>query len=379
MPHAADPAARDAAAAAAAAIARARPGSPADEVRFARQLELAARAQARASIRRAREAGLSWDAIGQLLGFGPIAGTAGSPSVGELAFDYAAGPRTVHAWFPAPPLFRWDCPACGQRIADHGPAAGPRHDEAGHRDGCQRLAEARPPAGDRQNGGHAMTGPEHYAAGRAAAGTRPPAAGRARRRARGAGHLARPGRARRRPGTRHLGPGRRDRAQRRPGRARPAGLAQGRGRAHDRIAASRPPDLRHHVAMGDRYRTADGWSVEVVHLEVTPDRHDGEWIRLRQHGCWVESGNCSGRGETRMSPPGVLPTEPEAPSVVEKYVCGALTGLRLTHILGNFIWRAAGRGGHDSWHRGWLRESAGARMVADVGIMPRASSVGVWL
>ena len=141
MPHAVDPAARDAAAAAAAAIARARPGSPADEVRFARQLELAARAQARASIRRAREAGQSWYVIGELLGFGPLAGTAGSPSVAELAFDYAHGPRVVHPWFPAPPVFRWDCPACGQRIADRGPAAGPRYDEPGHRDGCVRLAE----------------------------------------------------------------------------------------------------------------------------------------------------------------------------------------------------------------------------------------------
>jgi len=141
VPHAADPVAREAAAVAAVAVARACLGSPADEVRFARQLELAARAQARARIRRAREAALSWDVIGQLLGFVSIAGAAGSPSAAELAFDFAAGPRTVHAWFPAPPLFRWDCPVCGQRIADRGPAAGPRYDEPGHRDGCVRLAE----------------------------------------------------------------------------------------------------------------------------------------------------------------------------------------------------------------------------------------------
>ncbi len=31
--------------------------------------------------------------------------------------------------------------------------------------------------------------------------------------------------------------------------------------------------------MADRYRTGDGWSVEVVRLTCTPDRHDGEW-------CW---------------------------------------------------------------------------------------------
>jgi NAD(P)-dependent dehydrogenase (short-subunit alcohol dehydrogenase family) len=28
-------------------------------------------------------------------------------------------------WYPDRPLFWWDCPACGQRIADHGPALTP--------------------------------------------------------------------------------------------------------------------------------------------------------------------------------------------------------------------------------------------------------------
>ena len=36
-----------------------------------------------------------------------------------------------------------------------------------------------------------------------------------------------------------------------------------------------------------RYRTADGWSVEVVRLSGTPDKHDGEWIRVRQFGWFV--------------------------------------------------------------------------------------------
>lgn len=39
--------------------------------------------------------------------------------------------------------------------------------------------------------------------------------------------------------------------------------------------------------MADRYRTADGWSVEVVRLTGTPDRHDGEWFRLRYLGYHV--------------------------------------------------------------------------------------------
>src|SRR5260221_10947799 len=36
--------------------------------------------------------------------------------------------------------------------------------------------------------------------------------------------------------------------------------------------------------MADRYRTGDGWSVEVVRLTCTPDRHDGEWLRIRHLG-----------------------------------------------------------------------------------------------
>jgi hypothetical protein len=29
-----------------------------------------------------------------------------------------------------------------------------------------------------------------------------------------------------------------------------------------------------------RYRTKDGWSVEIVCLANTLDRHDGEWLRI---------------------------------------------------------------------------------------------------
>jgi len=39
--------------------------------------------------------------------------------------------------------------------------------------------------------------------------------------------------------------------------------------------------------MADRWHAPGGWSVEVIRLSGTPDRHDGEWIRVRQHGCWV--------------------------------------------------------------------------------------------
>lgn len=39
--------------------------------------------------------------------------------------------------------------------------------------------------------------------------------------------------------------------------------------------------------MAARYRTADGWAVETVRLTMTPDHHDGEWIRLRRFGYWI--------------------------------------------------------------------------------------------
>jgi hypothetical protein len=39
--------------------------------------------------------------------------------------------------------------------------------------------------------------------------------------------------------------------------------------------------------MADRYRTPDGWSVEVVQLTCTPDRRDGEWLRIRYLGYYV--------------------------------------------------------------------------------------------
>lgn len=36
------------------------------------------------------------------------------------------------------------------------------------------------------------------------------------------------------------------------------------------------------------YRTSDGcWSVEIVRLTETPNKRDGEWIRLRQYGFYV--------------------------------------------------------------------------------------------
>jgi hypothetical protein len=39
--------------------------------------------------------------------------------------------------------------------------------------------------------------------------------------------------------------------------------------------------------MGERWRTADGqWCVDAIRLSATPDRRDGEWLRVRWLGYW---------------------------------------------------------------------------------------------
>ncbi len=46
-------------------------------------------------------------------------------------------------------------------------------------------------------------------------------------------------------------------------------------------------DLRQYGTMVDRYRTASGWSVEVVERSATPDNSDGQQLRVRYHGFYV--------------------------------------------------------------------------------------------
>ncbi len=46
-------------------------------------------------------------------------------------------------------------------------------------------------------------------------------------------------------------------------------------------------DLRQYDVMADRYRTASGWSVEVVERSGTPDNRDGQQLRVRYHGFYV--------------------------------------------------------------------------------------------
>lgn len=40
--------------------------------------------------------------------------------------------------------------------------------------------------------------------------------------------------------------------------------------------------------MGDRYRTVDGWVIEVVELSATPDHSDGECLKVTYCGFFVE-------------------------------------------------------------------------------------------
>jgi hypothetical protein len=39
--------------------------------------------------------------------------------------------------------------------------------------------------------------------------------------------------------------------------------------------------------MAPKYRTKDGYSVEVIELSDTSGNHDGEWLRVRYHGYHV--------------------------------------------------------------------------------------------
>jgi len=87
--------------------------SPVVALRLARPLELAARSEVCAHIRRGRESGLPWHEIGGLLGFGPLAAGSGAIVAG-YAFDYTVGPRDATSSEPS--AFIWSCQACGQMI-----------------------------------------------------------------------------------------------------------------------------------------------------------------------------------------------------------------------------------------------------------------------
>ena len=111
------------------------PPSPATVVTVARRLEIAAHAEVERAVRRVREEGRDWAAVASLLGLDALPCHVNDPS--RLAFDYCAGLARPPEFDR--PRFLWDCPACGQTIADHGPADSPARSQQGHTGGCERL------------------------------------------------------------------------------------------------------------------------------------------------------------------------------------------------------------------------------------------------
>jgi hypothetical protein len=113
---------------------------PGAGIRIALALERAARAGVRVFIARAREAGMSWEQVGEALGVAELARQRGS-TLAEAAFEYAAQrPAYLTGQLGA---VRWTCQACGELISDRGPLGDhPAEVEQGHAEGCQRLAVA---------------------------------------------------------------------------------------------------------------------------------------------------------------------------------------------------------------------------------------------
>jgi hypothetical protein len=108
---------------------------PADGMRA---IELAARAGARDYIKRARQEGVSWHEIGDILGL--EAPEERASTIADAAFNYAAGPATSRCALAYDRSFPWTCPTCRGVVRDAGPCSGPADDEPGHRTDCKRLA-----------------------------------------------------------------------------------------------------------------------------------------------------------------------------------------------------------------------------------------------
>jgi hypothetical protein len=86
-------------------------------------------------VRRAREAGHSWEQIGQALDMRPVDGR----SVAESAYERVAG-RPAD-WSFSGPSFVWRCSACDRVISDRGPYENhPDDNQPGHTKDCPRLA-----------------------------------------------------------------------------------------------------------------------------------------------------------------------------------------------------------------------------------------------
>src|SRR6266704_5604204 len=119
-----------------------RDAEPLAGLRGARAAELAARGLARSYVRAAREDGRTWQQIGTALGLVVGGDDGAGDTIAEAAFSYAAGPPGTDYDRTYGRPVTWRCPACGGLVSDRGPVSGPRDDEPGHADGCERLAAA---------------------------------------------------------------------------------------------------------------------------------------------------------------------------------------------------------------------------------------------
>jgi hypothetical protein len=101
----------------------------------AHQLWRCARGEMVSQVRRAREAGHSWEEIGRTLAFKPDA----DRTVAEATFEQMTG--SAAPWSPHCPSFVWRCAACVRVISDRGPyERHPADNESGHSEDCVRLA-----------------------------------------------------------------------------------------------------------------------------------------------------------------------------------------------------------------------------------------------
>lgn len=100
-------------------------------------LERAARGLKAELIVTARQAGRTWQEIGQALGFNDGA-LAISTSVAQAAYNYAVIWQSPDGCGTEP--VEWKCLACEQRITDHGPVDGSLAREAGHAIRCHHWA-----------------------------------------------------------------------------------------------------------------------------------------------------------------------------------------------------------------------------------------------
>jgi hypothetical protein len=89
------------------------------------------------SAKRAREAGITWLAIGEVIKGELTGDDLDGYTLAVRAYEYFTGPPDI--WHQ--PIFSWTCPACGQHVSDRGPYEGnPLDNEQGHAEDCTSLA-----------------------------------------------------------------------------------------------------------------------------------------------------------------------------------------------------------------------------------------------